>query len=286
MSRLIRWFIDRSLVVNLITVFVIVAGVAASMNLPRKLLPSADLPVVILDVKLPGASALDMERFVTFRLEDALTGTKGLEKITSTTINGAATLNLTFEHGHDDLSGSIEEMKRNIDGLAHVLPGDLRPVQFSRPPQDGNGFYLVSFEGADPTNSAHRQLMDSIAERLDRLPGVARTTVDMPRRDLHISFDAAALTRHELNVNQVRGKIAEFFSQLSIGQIRQKDREIAIEIDQGFDAIDDLKRLPLMVNRAGRGVTLGDVAKIGFELETVFHRSLLNGNPRISIGVE
>ena len=69
MEKLVNFFLKRSLLVNLISIFVIVAGIFVSTMTNRALLPHQKQREVQVIARLPGASAVEMEKFVTFRLE-------------------------------------------------------------------------------------------------------------------------------------------------------------------------------------------------------------------------
>ena len=74
MRKFVSFFVDRSLLVNLITVLVIIFGVVGAFNMTRAFIPPITPNLIVATATLPGASAADMERFVTFRIEEALSG--------------------------------------------------------------------------------------------------------------------------------------------------------------------------------------------------------------------
>ncbi|MFB6375462.1 MAG: efflux RND transporter permease subunit, partial [Bradymonadaceae bacterium] len=114
MKSIIAFFVDRPLVVNLITVAVCVLGAIQLTDIPRTLLPGQPPGSIEVEAELPGASAIDMERTVTFRLEEAISGLEAIEKMTSTTVNGNTTITIEVKPEYTDLTGPMEDIRSRI----------------------------------------------------------------------------------------------------------------------------------------------------------------------------
>ena len=285
MRSLIAFFVDRPLVVNLVTVMVCLFGVVTALGMSRTLQPPLTLKAVSVTASLPGASAVDMERFVSFRLEEALQDLRGLKELESTTRNGLVQLQLSFEPGHDDMAASVEQIKSQLSAIRHRLPRDLRPLDIQQQLLDqlpGPGMHL---EGIDEANPEHRRYVDSLTERLRRLLGVVEVESSLRDQNLHVVFDNAALNRAGLDVVQARHRVLEFLHYAPVGQVRSGDDELAIAVDKGFDSIESLRSLPLVVNRAGHGVRLDQVARVELRFEEEWQRGTLRGAPFVDVQV-
>ena len=138
MRGLIEFFVNRTLLVNMITVGVIVAGSIMATMTTRALLPPEKVRRVEVTAVLPGASAVDMERFVTFRLEEALQGMEHVDRITSTTTNGRTAVVVRFTPDVDDLTKGLENVRSRLSALAHRLPKDLEPLRIQKGGNNGN----------------------------------------------------------------------------------------------------------------------------------------------------
>ena len=84
MKKIILFFIERSFLVNLISAFVILVGGLSFLNMRRDLIPTMKFNIVNITAKLNGASSIEMEKLVTFPIEENLDGLAGIEEITST----------------------------------------------------------------------------------------------------------------------------------------------------------------------------------------------------------
>ncbi len=285
MKAFLAWWVDRSFVVNLLMVAVMVFGAVTYLDLPRQLLPPMEFGRIQVTTALPGATAVDVERLVTFRLEEVLLNVPGIDKITSETENGSTAIMLSFNPNDRDAAELTEAVQRRVQALDQVLPRDLRPIEVSAVNFDeipGPGIYV---HGADPANPEHRLAIELLQQRLERLPHVLYVMSSLPEQALHIRFREEAVNRAGLDVSAARQRIAAFLQFQPIGQVRHEGVDMAIEVHQGFAGLEDLKALPLVVNRAGRGVTLAQVATVDLQFEEQRTLQLLDGEPFVSLDV-
>ncbi|MBT3218826.1 MAG: efflux RND transporter permease subunit, partial [Proteobacteria bacterium] len=207
MRNVIAFFVNRPLLVNLITVLVCAFGIAAGFNLTRSLFPSVEINRISVTAVLPGASAVDVERFVTFRLEEALQGMDGLKEMTSTTTNGVASVTLQFEASHNDMGGSLERARSRLSAIRHRLPKDLEPLQLEEFRLTEMEFMNLQVENYDPTDSSHRRAVEAIEERLRRTPGIVDVKTSLPEQDIHITFHREKLERASIGAAEARAKV-------------------------------------------------------------------------------
>ncbi|HEX5092691.1 MAG TPA: multidrug efflux RND transporter permease subunit, partial [Burkholderiales bacterium] len=97
-----RFFIDRPILAAVLSVFIIIAGLAAMRTLPIAQYPEIAPPVVTVRASYPGASAQILEQTVAAPLENQLTGIEDMIYLASTSAsNGTVTIYATFEIGAD-----------------------------------------------------------------------------------------------------------------------------------------------------------------------------------------
>ena len=90
MKRIIDFFIQRSFVVNLISGFLILAGIVAVTSMQRDLIPPFQWEKVTVRVVINGASPQEMEKYVTFPIEEATQGMRGVERVESVSQAGVS----------------------------------------------------------------------------------------------------------------------------------------------------------------------------------------------------
>src|SRR5918993_5030200 len=97
-----RFFIDRPIFAAVISIFLILAGLAAIRALPIAQYPEIAPPVVTVQAVYPGASAQVVEQTVAAPLENAINGIPGMMYMSSNSAsNGVVQIQVTFDIGTD-----------------------------------------------------------------------------------------------------------------------------------------------------------------------------------------
>lgn len=272
MKKLIEYFVDRSLIVNTLTVAVCVIGFVTFQQMSRDLIPTIQSKTVRIEGKLPGASAVDVERFLTFPIEEAVRDLTGIHHVKSTTRAGSFVVNVIFKPEHDDIARSLETIRSRVDGLSERFPTDLEPVTIRHVQQDRVDFLDVIIEPIDDEAPEDRKWVESLAEQLDDIPHVIAVDTSLPKQDLYVEFDRAKIDAAGLDVRDVVRRVNEALAYAPIGRVRTDEEIIAVALEKATDGegtgvLERLRTLPLTRNRVGQGLDLGDVAEISIESE-------------------
>jgi multidrug efflux pump subunit AcrB len=286
MKRLVAFFVDRSLLVNVISLFVCGAGIVVATMTNRALLPHQKPRAVKVTAELPGASAVDVERFVTFRLEEALQGIEEVERVTSTTRNGGSEITVRSKPEVEDITLVLEKVRSRLSSVRHLLPKDLRPLRIEQEGKRGSdGLMGIFIENIDEKNPAHRRAVEDLADKLRRIPNILEVQSSMKKLHLVVRFSQAKMDRLGLDVQIARQRILEFFQNKPVGNVHNKDQEIAVELDRPLGDPLAVSRIPLLANRVGRSVRLGEVATVAYEFPHTAVRETLNGKPYVAFNI-
>ena len=97
-----RFFIDRPIFAAVLSIFIVIAGLAAMRVLPISQYPEIAPPVVTVTAVYPGASAPVLESTVAAPLENAINGVENMLYMNSTSsANGVVQIQVTFNIGTD-----------------------------------------------------------------------------------------------------------------------------------------------------------------------------------------
>ena len=91
---------NRTTVIVLV-VLIVFAGGLSYATLPRESEPDIDIPIIIITTTYEGVSPEDIESSVTIKIENELTGLKGVKDIKSTSGEGVSTIVVEFMPGVD-----------------------------------------------------------------------------------------------------------------------------------------------------------------------------------------
>ena len=120
---LARFFANRPVFAWVITIAVILAGVASIRALPVAAYPDVALPSVSIAAGYPGASAETVENSVTQVLEQQLTGIDGLVYFSSSSSSaGSAGITVTFKQGTNPDTAQVQVQNKVQQAIPRLPP--------------------------------------------------------------------------------------------------------------------------------------------------------------------
>ncbi|HYR01619.1 MAG TPA: efflux RND transporter permease subunit, partial [Casimicrobiaceae bacterium] len=121
-----RFFIDRPIFAAVISLFLVLAGLAAMRTLPVAQYPEIAPPVVTVQAVYPGASADVIEKTVASPIENAINGVPNMIYMSSSSSsNGIVSIQVTFEIGTriDDAAVNVNNRVKQVEPR---LPEEVR----------------------------------------------------------------------------------------------------------------------------------------------------------------
>jgi len=123
MKKLIEYFSSKHLFTNFLFIGIFIGGIFFWYLTPKEELPDISLDFVRISVTYPGASAEEVEYFVTWPIEDELRSVNGIEQITSTSSEGRASIIAELEKDRGDRSNTVSDIKNTV--LSVNLPVEI-----------------------------------------------------------------------------------------------------------------------------------------------------------------
>ena len=78
---IIHWFASNPVAANLLMVCILVVGFAIALNLKKEMFPTTIINQVSITMAYPGAAPDEVEKGLCIKLEDAISGLEGIDKI-------------------------------------------------------------------------------------------------------------------------------------------------------------------------------------------------------------
>ena len=130
MKRIIGWFVGNPVAANLLMWILVIGGLISIFQLRQEEMPAIDLGVIDVTVAYLGAAPEEVENGVSLRIEEALEGIQGVDRITSTSSEGRSRVVVEIEEGADRVQGT--ERSQEPGGCHHHVSGGKRNGPSSR----------------------------------------------------------------------------------------------------------------------------------------------------------
>ncbi len=277
--------IKRPVFATVISLMLIVLGLASLMRLPVREYPAIDPPVVSVTTQYLGASAAVVDTQITELIEAAVAGIEGIKIISSTSRDERSQVTLEFRLTRDVDAAANDVRDRVARTLARLpeqadtpvvqkVDGDARPILWVA---------LVSdqLSGLELTEIARRRFSD----RLAIVEGVAQVLILGERKPaMRIWLDRQALAARGLTVQDVEDAIRRENIELPGGRIESTARELTVRTDTRMSRPEQFRAV--VISRASGGqVLLGDIADIEVAAEDTRGEYRINGKPGIGLGI-
>lgn len=256
--------VSRTKWVHWITIAITVLGLLALATTRRDLHPPFEFNLIVVDVTLPDASPAEVERLITYPIEEKLLKISGLDQIRSTSMVGRSRIRLNFKDEVKDLQSKTEEIRGKVQTVLNDLPSGITRVQVEADKSDSEELFLANYAilGVDQKNHQHHQFLNEMKRKLLAIPGV--TKVDSSLRPLqpYIIFDPKKLREYRISPSTIRHAVRTHYNFQSVSYYNNQGNEWLIEMDRAAVTPEQIKKIPLFANAQGNGLTVGDVTQV------------------------
>lgn len=274
-------YLTRSFINSPLTPLLLMAalalGLVALSALPREEEPQISVPLVDIHVQANGLKAEDAVKLVTEPLETIIKGIAGVEHVYSQTSDDRALVTARFFVGtnaDDAILRVHDKVRANLDRIPIGIP---EPLIVGRGIDDVA--IVVLTLSPKPESAAHwndnslYQIADELLVEIAKLQDVGLSYIVGGRPDqIRIEPDPEKLSLYGITLQQLIGKVKEANRSFVAGNIRNKNRSLAVIAGQTLQGVPDIGLL-LLTARDGRPVYVRDVAKVIVGAKPVEQRS-------------
>ncbi|WP_447589559.1 efflux RND transporter permease subunit [Aquipseudomonas campi] len=290
-----KFFIDRPVFAAVISIVIVLAGLAAMRALSIAQYPQILPPQVSVSASYPGASAQVIAETVAAPLEQQINGVEGMiYQLSNSAASGAMSLSVYFEVGRDPDQATIDVNNRVQAALAK-LPEEVRRQGVKVEKKSSDILQVVTLyspdNSQDPVFISNYALINVIDE-LKRLPGVgAVNQFGSKDYSMRIWLRPDKLAQYDLTPTDVVNAIREQNSQFAAGSFGQQPLQVEQDFTytvttQGrFKDPKEFESVILRSDETGASLLLKDVARIELGAQDYSLITSLNGQQNAAFGI-
>src|SRR4051812_14036937 len=175
-----RFFIDRPIFAAVLSLFIVIAGLASIRTLPIGQYPEIAPPVVTVRAVYPGASAEVVEQTVASPLENQITGVENMLYMSSTSAaSGVVEIQITFEIGTDVDKAAINVNNR-VKQVEQRLPTEVRRQGVTVEKGSSSFLQVLAFHSPDGRFDdlyTSNYVTMNVLDQLKRIPGTTNVQI-------------------------------------------------------------------------------------------------------------
>ena len=282
MKKLAQWSVNNRVAVNLIMMFIIVAGLLTVMNMRREMFPQFALDMINVSVPYPGASPAEVEEGICIKIEEKIKGIENISRTYSSSREGLGSVTVELDKGAD-VQKIIDDIKNEVD-LIDNFPDEAEDPIITEI-INRNPAITVAVYG-DVPEKLLRRTADRIRDDLvDTGPISLATLVGVRDYEIAVEVSEENLRRYGLSFDQVVQALRTGSLDLPGGTIKTDHGEIIVRAKGQLYTGNEFEDLPLITDAAGTVVRLGQVATVVDGFEDTDIKARFNSKPAALVQV-
>ena len=234
-----KYCVKKPFTVVVAVIMVIVLGVISFTSMTTDLLPSMELPYVMVVTSYPGASPERVEAAVTAPLEAGLGTVSGVKNVTSTSSENVSMVALEFEQD-TNMDSAMVALSTALDQIKGALPDTAQNPMLMQLSPDMLPVMIASVDMEDMDIYELTDFVDSdVIPGFERLDGVASVSgTGMVEKTLQVTLNQDKIDEVNTQVlASVDDKLADAKQELD--DARQKVEDGRAELENGKTALED-----------------------------------------------
>lgn len=284
MKKIIEYFVEKSLVVNLFSVIVLITGIYSAITLQKDIFPQVEFDVILIRTDYPGSSSEDVEKLVTLSVERALKEVDGIKELNALSAEGSSIVYLTVDPDVK-VDKVLQDAKEAIDKITDFPEDVEEPKVSSLSNKNRRGIIKVAIKGAE--YSQLREASKELRDEIELNKKVSLVNIEGYREDEIVALlDPKKLEENEITISEIALALNKSNINLSAGKIKAKEGDVFIRTLNEFDSVSDVEKVVVRSNSDGRKVYVKDIAQVVQRPEenSVFGRS--NGEEALFLDIK
>lgn len=288
-NAIIHFSVYHGSVVLVMTTLVVLVGWMGFRGLSIDAVPDITNVQVQVNTPIQGLAPEEIERYITFPVETAMSGLAGVAEVRSTSRFGLSQVTVVFEDG-TDIYRARQLVSERLQAVAGRLPKNSRPRLGPVSTGLGEIFqYVVEADQPAAGGDRVRQFMELralqdwyIKPRLLTVKGVAEVnTIGGYEKQFHIQPRAGLMARYGIRFDDIATAIEKTNQNVGGGYIQQTAEQFLVQAIGQFKGTDDIRAVPVKSLENLRAITVGDVADVGLATELRTGAALVRGKEAV-----
>jgi CzcA family heavy metal efflux pump len=285
-ERIIRFSLEKRLIVVLASALLLVLGAFVSTQLPVDVFPDLTASTVTILVDAHGMAPEEVETLVAFPIESAMNGASAVRRVRSSLSMGVAVIWVEFEWG-TEIFQARQIVAEKLQSVASLLPPGMDPP-FLAPVSSLMGeIMLIGVSGDSLSPMDLRSVSDKvIRRRLMAVTGVSQVVaIGGEVKQYQVLARPENLAAYGISLTELREAVAKANTNSTGGFFVSTGNEILVRAVGRVTSLDDIRRAVVAV-RNGSPVLVEHVADVRVGSATKLGTSSVNKKPSVVLSVQ
>lgn len=278
MSDITSLFVRRPVLAVVLSLLIIVAGLAAIFGVEIRELPSVDSPVITVSTDYSGAAPETIDREVTAIIESAAGRVAGVKNISSSSSFGSSRVTVDFRES-TNLDVAASDMRDAIARVSRDLPDDVSDPRIVKADSDAEAVLRLAVTSDSMTAEQMTLIVEEqVLDNFTAINGVADLRVYGDREEVFkIDVDQSKLASRGLSIADLAQSLSNAAFDTPAGSLSSDTQDLSVRATASVNSTEAFEQLII----SGR-TRIGDVATVTLGADV--GSSSLRANGKTGIG--
>ncbi|HPJ03627.1 MAG TPA: efflux RND transporter permease subunit [Candidatus Limiplasma sp.] len=262
LEKMLECLVKNRKITLFFVLLAVVAGVLAFVGMPKQETPDITSPYAMITTVYPGASANDVDSYVTEPIINSVKALKGYKTVTSFSYNNLSMILLEFEFS-TDREEAFRTLRSALSELQGDLPESCGQIDVNTDITDTAGV-LISLSSAELSNAEVVVQAKRIRDSLQEIDGFQRfEIIGNLNREITVTMNQTRMQSAGLTLSQAVSLIGAANTDLPLGTFAQNGQRTTVDYVGGFQNVDDVAAMGIGYSaQLGRVIQLKDIASV------------------------
>jgi len=272
--------VRNAVLVNMLMLVILAAGTIFAITLQREMFPESRPDKLMVSAVYPGVQPEDIEKAVTIKIEEAVRGLEGIEKVQSQVAEGISFTTLTLAQSVDDVDVMLQEIRNEVDSIQD-MPDDVEKIALRKVEPQLPVISIAVF--GDQDEATLKEASRSLRDELLKLPGISRVELNGIRDDeIYVDVRPDRMLKYDITFEEIAAAIRSENVDISGGQLKGNRSSVSVRTLGEEQQAINLEDIVVRAQPNGQQILLSDVADLSDGFVDSDLESLFNGKPSVN----
>ncbi|MFH0877476.1 MAG: efflux RND transporter permease subunit, partial [Candidatus Omnitrophota bacterium] len=283
--RLAEFSVKNTLFVNLLSFFLVFAGLISIFQLKREAFPIVSFDTVTVQTAYRGAAPEEVEKLVTTPLEKELKDVDNIKDIYSSSSEGSSSIVLEMSEDATDKKKIVDDIQKAVDRVVNLPEGVKDRPLVTEITSKEIPVIKVAVSG-QMDEFELRRWADELKEEFEDISGVASVRRNGWRDEqFWVEPDLNRMYAYHVSIEEMMEALKAQNIMVPAGKIRTDGQDFMVKTKGEFYTAPEIAETVIRANDAGNWLKIKDVAFVRHTFEDEIQTSRVEGSRAITLVV-
>ena len=279
------FFIRRPVLTIMSSLALVILGLMAYNSMGVGLYPNMDVPYVLVQTTLSGASSEEMETSVSKVIEESVNQIEGIDELNSQSTEGISLVVIKFDMDKDQ-DVAAQEVRDKVDLITNDLPDGTDAPVIMKLDADAISILNVVVSGDRDIIELTEIAKKKVKENIENTRGVGSVSIVGGReREIHVIVNPFKLYSLGLPITAVKSALQDQNVETPGGRVEQQHQEYTLRVLGRIDNVPAFNDI-FVARKNGTSIKISDIGYAEDSGEYDRESTFLNGRRAVTLEVK